>query len=44
MLWKFLRFPEDCQEYFKRRIRIYARPWVEASNLVTILDGYINQS
>jgi ABC-type microcin C transport system permease subunit YejB len=43
MLWKFLRFAEDCQEYFKRT-KVYTGAMVKASNLVTILDGYISQS
>jgi len=38
----FLRFAEDCQQYFKAKE--YARPLIEASNLVTKLDGYLNQS
>jgi predicted component of viral defense system (DUF524 family) len=39
----FLRFAEDCQEYFKKN-KGYARPLIEASNLVTIIDGYLSQS
>lgn len=38
----FLRFTEDCQQYFKDKG--YSRPFIEASNLVTILDGYLSQS
>ena len=38
----FLRFAEDCQQYFKDRK--YVRPSKEASNLVTKLDGYLSQS
>jgi predicted component of viral defense system (DUF524 family) len=38
----FLRFTEDCQQYFKEKG--YARPLIEASNLVTKLDGYLSQS
>ena len=38
----FLRFAEDCQQYFKNTG--YARPSIEASNLVTKLDGYLSQS
>jgi predicted component of viral defense system (DUF524 family) len=38
----FLRFAEDCQGYFK--VKEYARPSIEASNLVTKLDDYLNQS
>jgi predicted component of viral defense system (DUF524 family) len=39
----FLRFAEDCQEYFKKN-EGYTRPLIEASNLVTILDSYLSQS
>ena len=38
----FLRFAEDCQQYFKDKG--YARPSIEASYLVTKLDGYLSQS
>ncbi|MFN3968967.1 DUF2357 domain-containing protein, partial [Flavobacterium sp.] len=38
----FLRFAEDCQQYFKDKG--YARPSIEASNLVTKLDGYLSHS
>jgi hypothetical protein len=38
----FLRFAEDCQQYFKDKG--YARPSIEAFNLVSKLDGYLNQS
>lgn len=38
----FLRFVEDCQQYFKDKG--YARPSTEASNLVTKLEGYLSQS
>lgn len=38
----FLRFAEDCQQYFKAKE--YARPLIEASNLVAKLDGYLSQS
>jgi hypothetical protein len=38
----FLRFAEDCQQYFKDKG--YSRPSIEASNLVTKLDGYLSQS
>lgn len=38
----FLRFSEDCQQYFKEKG--YARPLIEASNLVSKLDGYLSQS
>lgn len=38
----FLRFAEDCQQYFKDKG--YARPSTEASNLVTKLEGYLSQS
>jgi predicted component of viral defense system (DUF524 family) len=38
----FLRFAEDCQQYFKDNG--HARPSIEASNLVTKLDGYLSQS
>lgn len=38
----FLRFAEDCQKYFKDKG--YARPSIEASNLVTKLDSYLSQS
>lgn len=38
----FLRFAEDCQQYFKDKG--YARPSIEASNLVRKLDGYLSQS
>jgi predicted component of viral defense system (DUF524 family) len=39
----FLRFAEDCQEHFKKS-KNYTRPLIEASNLVTRLDGYLSQS
>jgi len=38
----FLRFAEDCQQYFKDKG--YSRPSIEASNLITKLDGYLSQS
>ena len=38
----FLKFAEDCQKYFKDNG--YARPSIEASNLVTKLDGFLGQS
>lgn len=38
----FLKFAEDCQQYFKAKG--YARPFREASNLVTKLEGYLSQS
>jgi predicted component of viral defense system (DUF524 family) len=38
----FLRFAEDCKQFFKDKG--YARPSIEASNLVTKLDGYLSQS
>lgn len=38
----FLRFAEDCQQYFKDKG--YTRPSTEASNLVTKLEGYLSQS
>ena len=38
----FLRFAEDCQKHFKDRV--YTRPTIEASNLVSKLDGYLSQS
>ncbi len=38
----FLRFAEDCQQYFKDKG--YSRPSIEASNLATKLDGYLSQS
>jgi predicted component of viral defense system (DUF524 family) len=38
----FLRFAEDCQQYFKDKK--YARPHIEASNLVTKLEGYLSHS
>jgi predicted component of viral defense system (DUF524 family) len=38
----FLRFAEDCQQYFKEKG--FARPSIEASNLVAKLDGYLSQS
>ncbi|UUF15872.1 MULTISPECIES: DUF2357 domain-containing protein [Flavobacterium] len=38
----FLRFAEDCQQYFKDKK--YSRPHIEASNLVTKLDGYLSHS
>lgn len=38
----FLRFAEDCQLFFKDKG--HARPSIEASNLVTKLDGYLSQS
>lgn len=38
----FLKFAEDCQKYFKDKG--HDRPSIEASNLVTKLDGYLSQS
>jgi predicted component of viral defense system (DUF524 family) len=38
----FLRFAEDCQQYFKDKG--YARPSIEASILVTKLESYLSQS
>ncbi len=38
----FLRFAEDCQQYFKDKK--YSRPHIEASNLVSKLDGYLSHS
>ncbi|WP_298118022.1 DUF2357 domain-containing protein [Flavobacterium sp.] len=38
----FLRFAEDCQQYFKNKG--YTRPSIEATNLVTKLDSYLSQS
>jgi len=38
----FLKFAEDCQQDFKAKG--YARPFIEASNLVTKLDRYLSQS
>jgi len=38
----FLRFSEDCQQYFKANN--YTRPAIEATNLVTKLDSYISMS
>ncbi|AYM99376.1 DUF2357 domain-containing protein [Chryseobacterium sp. 3008163] len=38
----FLKFVEDCQQYFKEKN--YSRPFMEATNLVTQLDGYLSQS
>ncbi len=38
----FLKFVEDCQQYFKEKN--YSRPLIEATNLVTQLDGYLSQS
>ena len=38
----FLKFVEDCQQYFKEKN--YSRPLMEATNLVTQLDGYLSQS
>jgi predicted component of viral defense system (DUF524 family) len=38
----FLRFAEDCQRYFKNNG--YTRPFTEASNLVSKLEGYLSQS
>lgn len=38
----FLKFGEECQDYFKNKK--YARPHLEASNLVNKLDGYLGQS
>lgn len=38
----FLKFAEDCQQFFKDID--YARPSIEASILVTKLDGYLSQS
>ena len=38
----FLKFAEDCENYFKANN--YARPQIEANNLVTKLDGFLNQS
>lgn len=37
----FLKFVEDCQQYFKEKN--YSRPLMEAANLVTQLDGYLSQ-
>ncbi|PBJ11293.1 DUF2357 domain-containing protein [Flavobacterium sp. ACN6] len=38
----FLSFAEDCQKYFKDKL--YSRPHIEASNLVTKLEGYLSHS
>jgi len=38
----FLKFVEDCQQYFKEKN--YPRPLMEANNLATQLDGYLSQS
>lgn len=38
----FLRFSEDCQQYFKTKN--YTRPAIEATNLVTKLDSYLSMS
>ncbi|CAM3796038.1 DUF2357 domain-containing protein [Flavobacterium gelidilacus] len=38
----FLRFAEDCQQYFKTNN--YKRPAIEAANLVTKLDSYLSMS
>lgn len=38
----FLRFSEDCQQYFKTKN--YTRPAIEATNLVTKLDNYLSMS
>ncbi|RZK03412.1 MAG: DUF2357 domain-containing protein, partial [Flavobacterium sp.] len=38
----YLKFVEDCQQHFKEKN--YSRPLMEATNLVTQLDGYLNQS
>jgi predicted component of viral defense system (DUF524 family) len=38
----FLRFAEDCHQYFKDKG--YARPSIEAFNLVSKLDSYLSQS
>ena len=38
----FLRFSEDCQQYFK--INNYSRPAIEATNLVNKLDSYLSMS
>jgi predicted component of viral defense system (DUF524 family) len=38
----FLRFAEDCHQYFKDKG--YPRPSIEASNLVSKLDGYLSQT
>lgn len=38
----FLRFSEDCQQYFKTKN--YTRPAIEATNLVTQLDSYLSMS
>jgi predicted component of viral defense system (DUF524 family) len=38
----FLRFAEDCQQYFKERN--YERPFKEASILVDKLDGFLSHS
>ena len=38
----FLRFAEDCNQYFKEKG--YSRPSIEASNLVSKLDGYLSQT
>lgn len=38
----FLRFADECRQYFKTRK--YPRPAIEAENLVTKLDGYLGMS
>jgi predicted component of viral defense system (DUF524 family) len=38
----FLRFSEDCQQYFKAKN--YTRPAIEATNLVTQLESYLSMS
>lgn len=38
----FLRFAEDCNQYFK--VKGYSRPSIEAFNLVTKLDSYLSQT
>ena len=38
----FLRFAEDCSQYFKEKG--YSRPSIEASNLVSKLDGFLSQT
>ena len=38
----FLQFAENCQHYFKSKN--YARPTMEATNLVTELDNYLGMS
>lgn len=38
----FLRFSEDCEEFFKEKG--YSRAQTEAAHLVSVLDGYLNHS